>query len=424
MRREVEFPLVDLILCLSDIIDLISPAINNHHKRVAYISLSIAEELGLTPEQQSEIMMAGALHDIGALSLKQKLELLQFDIDDPHEHGQQGYQLLKMFGPFTAIAEIIRYHHVPWDGGAGARFNGNPVPSGSHILHLADRVSLLDSNQENILNQIDPICDQIRGESDKLFVPEQVNAFLNLARKEYFWLDLVSPFLETTLVNKVQLPTLLLNLDGFVTLSRIFSHIIDFRSRFTATHSSGVAATCKALSKLIGFSEGECQMMEIAGYLHDLGKLAVPSELLEKPATLSKDEYNVIRSHAFHTQRSLGRIRSLNIINAWASSHHERLDGTGYPFHYNASNLSLGARIVAIADVFTALTEDRPYRKGMSHTDALQILQKMSDSCMIDPSIVLLLQQNFDEINSLRITAQQEASKEYREFFGADEMIP
>jgi HD-GYP domain-containing protein (c-di-GMP phosphodiesterase class II) len=416
IKEEIEFYLIDFIMCLSDIIDLISPAINNHHKRVAYISLSIAEELKLPLTEQNNIMMAGALHDIGALSLKQKLEFLEFE-SEGHEHGRLGYQLLKTFPPLEGIATLVRFHHVPWKNGQGATFEGNPVPMGSHILHLADRVSVLINPQENILAQIESICARVSEHSGERFAPDLVDAFVELARKEFFWFDVVSPFIDTTLCNKARLPTLLLNLDGFVNVAKIFSHIIDFRSRFTSTHSCGVAVTCRELSKLIGFSETESRMIEIAGYLHDLGKLAVPPEILEKPTRLTSDEFNLIRSHAFHTYRSLGRIRALSIINAWASFHHERMDGNGYPFHHSATNLSLGARIVAIADVFTALTEDRPYRKGMSSDDAIETLEEMATNFMLDPLLVATLKRHSGEINSIRLAAQQTAAIEYHNFF-------
>ena len=418
IKEEIEFYLIDFIMCLSDIIDLISPAINNHHKRVAYIALTIAEELNLSLTEQNEIMMAGALHDIGALTLEQKLEFLEFE-SESHEHGLLGYKLLKTFSPFAVIATLVRYHHVPWQHGLGAAFEGNPVPTGSHILHLADRVAVLINTQENILTQADSICDRISVLSGERFAPDLVDAFLSLARKEFFWLDVVSPFIGTTLCNKARLPTLLLNLDGFVTVAKIISHIIDFRSRFTSTHSCGVAVTCRELSKLIGFSETESRMIEIAGYLHDLGKLAVPSDILEKPARLTTVEFNLIRSHAFHTYRTLGRIRALNIINAWASFHHERMDGNGYPFHYAANNLSLGARIVAIADVFTALTEDRPYRKGMSSDDAIDTLEEMSGKSTptLDPYLVATLKRHSGEINGMRLAAQHAAAEEYHNFF-------
>jgi HD-GYP domain-containing protein (c-di-GMP phosphodiesterase class II) len=239
---------------------------------------------------------------------------------------------------------------------------------------------------------------------------------VSLAPKEYFWLGVVSPSIDSILSNRVKLATIDLSIEDLLSLTKLFSHIIDFRSRFTATHSSGVAASAEALARFAGFSERECKMMRIAGYLHDLGKLAVPTEILEKPAKLTEEEFNVIRSHTFHTYRCLEPIGGLDLINTWASFHHERIDGTGYPFHHKGQDLSLGSRIMAVADVFTAITEDRPYRKGMTRDRALQLLRQMVENTALDSHIVSLLGLHFDEINSLRVAAQDVSFEEYQRF--------
>lgn len=115
MLKEPQVYLFDTVMCLSSALDLVSPIVVNHQKRVAYIALSIAAELGLSPEQQNELALAGALHDCGALSLKDKLDALRFDFDfgNPHQHAELGYLLLKRFGPFSGLATLVRYHHVP-----------------------------------------------------------------------------------------------------------------------------------------------------------------------------------------------------------------------------------------------------------------------------------------------------------------------
>jgi HD-GYP domain-containing protein (c-di-GMP phosphodiesterase class II) len=289
------------------------------------------------------------------------------------------------------------------------------VPIGSHILHLADRIVVLIDRQREVLGQVTGILERIEQYSGKLFMPELVNTFKSLSQKEYIWLDVASPSIGSTLLRTVRLPTIELDVNGLLSLAKLFSHVIDFRSRFTATHSSGVAATAELLAKLAGFPERECQMMKVAGYLHDLGKLAVPAEILEKPAKLTVAEFNVIRSHTFHTYRTLEALSDLDIINTWASFHHERLDGSGYPFHHKGQDLSLGARIMAVADTSTAITEDRPYRRGMTSDAALQVLQQMADNSALDPSIVSLLKLHFDEVDSARASAQAVAVKEYEQ---------
>ena len=152
----------------------------------------------------------------------------------------------------------------------------------------------------------------------------------------------------------------------------------------------------------------------IAGYLHDLGKLAVSNEILEKPGKLSEDEFNVIRSHTYYTYHLLESIPAFKMINEWASYHHEKLDGTGYPFHIAGDKLSLGSRVMAVSDVFTAITEDRPYRKRMDDESAKQVLIGMVDSGALDGKVVEILLDNFDKIKDKCEAGQQEAIERYQ----------
>lgn len=418
MIREPNVPLFDLVNCLSEATDLIDSTIVNHHKQVAYISLCIGTEMGLAVEQRNRLVMAGALHDIGALSLKERIDALNFELENPHYHSEVGYLLLKMFEPFSEIAQIVRFHHVPWGNGNGEEFRNIKVPIESHIIHLADRVGVLIDKRKEIFGQINEIVCKIESQSGSKFRPDAVEAFKNLAAREYFWLDSVSDSLGSLLPSRITAETLKLNLDGLLGLANLFRRIIDFRCEFTANHSTGVAVTAETLAHFVGFSELECKMMRIAGYLHDLGKLAVPVEILNKPGKLSVEEFNIIKRHTFYTYRVLEPISELERINTWAAFHHERLDGNGYPFHITEERLPIGSRILAVADVFTAISEDRPYRKGMDRISAFQVLNSMVSGRALDGNIVSILQQNYDEINYRRMSAQNASVSEYNQFVG------
>ncbi len=417
MIKEPRVQLFDLIECLSKAMDLVCPSLVNHHERVAYIAFSIGAELGMPPEPLQELVLAGALHDSGALSLRERLDALRFDAEDPFEHAELGYLLLGSFEPLGGVARLVRYHHVPWSSRAEiAAAAGEEVPLGSHILHLADRVAVLIRDGDDTLGQVQGIREKVEKRSGTLFSPELVDVFRALAEKEYFWLDAASDSPGGVLRSMVGLETTELSLQGLLGLSNLFRQIIDFRSRFTATHSVGVAVSAEALAREAGFSDRECLMMRVAGHLHDLGKLAVPVEVLEKPGRLTESEIGIIRSHTYHTYRILEPIHDLETINAWGAFHHERIDGTGYPFHHRGEDLSLGSRIMAVADVFTAITEDRPYRAGMSKGKALRVLQGMAAGRGLDRSVVGMLEGRYDDINAARIAAQKAAGDEYRRF--------
>ncbi|MFV9509728.1 HD-GYP domain-containing protein [Tepidibacillus sp. LV47] len=333
---------LDLVMALSSVIDLIDENVTDHHKRVAYIAFQIAKEMGLSDREQRELILAGALHDIGALSLQERIDITRFEKSYDYIHAEISYMFLKKFQPFYKVADIVRYHHTYYFDLIKDSNLRQQVTILSQILHLADRIEILiNRSEQNILNQVKAITKKIDENKGDMFHPEVVEVFQILAKKEYFWFDLISPFIERILSNHFRSTVVMLDLNGLLELAKLFSQIIDFRSRFTSTHSSGVAATAEMLACLAGCTEEKCKMMRIAGYLHDLGKLAVPIEVLEKPGKLTEDEYNLVKQHVYYTKRVLEHMKDLEEIVHWASSHHERLDGKGYPFHYVANELNI-----------------------------------------------------------------------------------
>ena len=414
MVEEVRVALFDIVTAISDAVDLVNPALVNHHFRVAYIASSLANELGLGREEKDRLLIAGMLHDIGALELRERIESLDFEFQNPYRHAEMGFLLLRDSEFLSDEAWLVRFHHVMWLDGEGSEFKGHKVPKGSHILHLSDRVAVLVKGGTDVLGQVDFVLRVVEEHKGSMFVPEFVDALKSLARKESFWLDIASPKLKEIVTRRRPASELELDLKALLTIGRILSRVIDFRSPFTATHTAGVASTAEALARAVGFSSREQVLMRLAGYLHDLGKLAVPAEILEKPGKLTQEEFNVIRSHTYHTYRTLENIPGLELVNIWGALHHERLDGTGYPFHLAADDLPLGSRIMAVADVFTALTEDRPYRKGMSPKEALRILEQMAKEGGLDPEVVLALKRNAEEIDQIRRQWQEQATKEFK----------
>jgi len=406
----------NLVTSLAGIVDIMCPAVGKHHLQVAYLAGHIARELGLPADEQYELTIAGALHDIGAFSLRDRLDLLEFEDDKPGEHSLAGYLLLRDFKPFEFIANIVKCHHIPWNQGAGRKQGDETVPLAGHIIHLADRMSVIISRDRAVLGQVPGIMKVIAKQRNSMFVSEHVTAALKLAPKDYIWLEVVSDALESILKSSTAEKIIEFDVADMLEFSWLICRLIDFKSEFTATHSSGVAATAVALAEKIGFSAHECRLIEIAAYLHDMGKLAIPSEILEKREKLDEDEWSIMRSHVYHTHRVLQSMDVFGAINFWSSLHQERLNGTGYPFGYRGQELPLGSRIMAVADVFTALTEDRPYRKGMPGEEARNILLSMARNEELDERLVNLLISNFDGMNALRIEAQNKADQEYKRF--------
>jgi HD-GYP domain-containing protein (c-di-GMP phosphodiesterase class II) len=413
--NKVMINLFELLKCISNATDLISPHLDHHHQQVAYLSYHIARERNLPLDEQKDIFLAALVHDIGVISRKELLEIIEEEPITVHNHAMVGAQVLADFKPLENSAHMIRYHHVPWQYGKGTTFKYDKVPYGSHIIHLADRICIKLKPGVNVLSQLPMILSYIQENRENEFESELVDSVIHLSKLDYIWLDLTSNS-PVDKINMTVFDIVELEIDDVIDLSFIFSRIIDFRSSFTAKHSACVAKIAAYLAELMCFSPLECKMMLIAGYLHDLGKLAVDNEVLEKPGRLNEDEFNEIRAHSYYTYQLLSGIPQFRLIKEWAAFHHERVDGKGYPFHVAGENLSLGSRIMAVADIFCAITEDRPYRQGMSGQQVINVFNGMVDSGALDAKIVENLKEHFTEICELRENTENEAVVYYENY--------
>lgn len=207
-----------------------------------------------------------------------------------------------------------------------------------------------------------------------------------------------------------------LTLDDLYNVGILISHIIDFRSSFTATHTQGVAIVANKLATYFNFSKNKRKQIEIAGLFHDLGKLVVPTNILNKSGNLDNKEWTIMKTHTYYTYHSLENTAALKKIKKWAAYHHEKLNGKGYPFGLKKENLSLEAKIIAAADVFTALREDRPYRKGMESDKIKNILKDMVQNNALEGKVVSKISDNFKEFNSQLKQTQKKAKDGYKKF--------
>ena len=429
MINEKDVSIYSMVSCLSNALDLVSPAVAHHQKRCAYIAAAIGQKMGISGDTLSWVILAAMLHDCGAMSLQHKLDALDFDFDlgDPHHHAEVGYKFLIKLDSLlqsphpVSISSMVRHHHVNWQYGRGRRFKNRIVAMESHLIHLADRVEVLCKRGRHPLDQVESICAKIDKASGAVFVPEMVEAFKQVAVRESFWLSLGYPNEVEYYLEKTTMPAGALGSDNnlLINAAEIIAEVVDFRSPFTATHSSGVAKVAQQMAAIAGFSKNQCLMMGIAGSLHDMGKLAVPSEILDKPSLLEPAEMSIVKTHPYHTYRLLRPFTGMKEIAQWAAYHHETMDGSGYPFRLGSDDLPLGSRIVAAADIYTALTEDRPYRRGLSREKALAIIKEMAKAEKLDKLVVSLLSENVVQIDAARVQAQEQRVRDYNTLLSA-----
>ncbi len=411
MSQKLSINLLNLILSISDAMDLASPDLSLHQLRTSFIAWELSKAAQLPSANTDQLFIASLLHDIGALSLENKIDIHQGIVSDLEIHSRLGERILKHVPMFEPSAEIVRFHHTEWQAIKG--ITTEPQINSSQILFLADILERAIDRKTYILHQVEGLILKINSISGTGLDPEVVQLFRSIAGREEFWLTLVSPRLYSHLLRNWPSRMIEVDLEFLINLSELFRNIIDFRSRITATHSMGVATASSILSRLKGLAETEVGLMEVAGNLHDLGKMVIPNSILDKPELLNKEETAIMRQHTYFTYTILNSVGGISAIAEWAGFHHERLDGSGYPFHLSAEKLDIGSRIMAIADIFTALSEERIYHKEMSQQE---ILTKIHDLCkmnFLDETIFQILDANYDEVFTLTQKKQIEAKEYY-----------
>lgn len=394
---ELEIDLRQMILALETAIDLVGMNDTNHGKRVGYIASQLAHRLGFSKQAVSFAFELGLLHDCGVSTEQMHSELVnQFDWEDCNIHCEVGYRLLKDFAPLEKLATPIRYHHTPWEELQNLNIHPQDALM-ANLIFLSDRVDILAARhyESDILLAKKEVVRTIQSYRGSYFDPAIVDAFLEMEKLEAFWISLEDRHVTRFTWDMGQFESeQLLSMNQLRQLSLIMSYIVDQKSPFTAQHSVQVAALSRHIASLYGLFDEQCDKIEIAGLLHDIGKLHMPDNILEKPGPLNDIERSIINQHSYETYEILRHIKGMEEIAQWAAYHHEGVNGTGYPFHPDVAELSIEARIIAVSDVFQALVQDRPYRKGMMLDSVITILDEFVEQGKLDKSIVELVKKH------------------------------
>ncbi|MDD5804652.1 HD-GYP domain-containing protein [Blautia sp. HCP3S3_H10_1] len=406
---------------------------DKHAKRVAYMSVCMAQQMGIQGKKLQDLTVCALLHD-NALTqyIQEELQGMDESQNDgsnesldksPNKnftagsvrnedgndisgkavpqlgiHCALGEKNIRNLPFHTDVKNVILYHHENADGSGPFGKNWKEVPLFARIIHFCD---LLDRDYgkeefaEDTWKQGDNFITQING---SVVDEECINGFRAAFTEEHF-LSLKQKDLEKKLWNRVSRETKELDFSQIKELAKFFARIVDYKSPFTSTHSIGVAETAERLARFMGFDEETAQKMYLAGALHDIGKVAIGNEILEKPGRLTDDEFAIMKHHAAYTYYILAEIDNFHEMRDWAAFHHEHLDGSGYPFGKTGEELNTQERIMACADIYQALTESRPYKKEMSHEKACGILEDMGGRGWLDKEVIRKVEECFGEVN-------------------------
>jgi HD-GYP domain-containing protein (c-di-GMP phosphodiesterase class II) len=386
-KQKQKIKLGQLLNSLSFALDIAENRYFNHSRRTAYIAYSIAKEMKLKKEDVINIYFASLIHDIGMAGYMSKYTVMDIHTNPAlrKEHCSYGYKLLEDLPIDYRIKESILYHHEQWNGLGPFGLKADEIPLASQIIHIADYfevyyLRLAESKGEiEEFSNVDSIEKWLHACRDTFFKGEICDVLLSLVEKEKFWFDLtfrdIGQILELIEPHK----NIYIDLEDLYKISEAFSKLIDYKSKFTYEHSKGISNITHGFATFLGYDPLMVDKLSIAANLHDIGKLVVPVSILEKPDKLSESEFQVIKSHPYYTKLILKQIEGIEDIAEWAGNHHERLNGKGYPEKLTEAQITREDQIIAIVDIYQALTEDRPYRKGYDCSTAIGIMKDMVD---------------------------------------------
>lgn len=391
------FCLNELLMAVSFALDFVEMDIlgmpSNHGKRTAYITFRIAEELGLSYEELHDITALALLHDNGLseYSLHDKLVTRESKnailLEGIKEHCTIGEKNISQYPLLTNAKNIIKYHHERYDGKGFFNLSGEEIPLMSQIIALADALEKSFDLQNNDNEMQNKIKDYIKKQEKMMFSPALVEAFGNVMREEKFWRELKNDFISIALNKKVPQYSIDLSFEEIHKITNVLSKVIDSKSSYTRRHSQSLSEKAAIMSDFYEYNHEQKIKLIIAADLHDIGKLAVPNRILDSPNKLTDNEFDVIKEHPYYTRIALQEIKGFEEITEWAANHHEKLNGKGYPYGKASKDIDFNSRLMACLDIYEALTEERPYRKSLSHNEAMMILNNMKNDGFIDSKI-------------------------------------
>lgn len=340
------------------------------------------------------------LHDVGAYRTEDINNLIKFEIGNVWEHSIYGYLFLREFTPLGEWAKIVLYHHADF---CAMTDQPEQIRRCAQLLHTADRVVVWHDEVKRTVTELEKHFSLVKG---KKFSPESIDLW-NKCQKEGTFSKLDDPkYLDEAL------KCCLFDKEESIAYLMMVIYTIDFRSRDTVTHTIGVMEIGRQLARQMGLSEKICQQIYYGAMLHDLGKIGTPVSILERPGRLTPEEMAVMRHHVVLTGQILEGCVDEEIARI-ALRHHEKLDGSGYPLGLSAEELTVPERLLAVADITSALCMSRSYKDSYPKERCLGVLLDMCHSGKLDKNIVSVMETYFDEI----IEKANEACKPLRDAY-------
>jgi len=434
--------LSDVVSALSAALDLTEGQPMGHAVRSCILGMRIAQELQLPPEQCADLYYALLLKDagcstnaarmfqiLGSDEIRAKREVKYEDWTKPSLSGLQylmrnvlpgksaarrfikavevglqqeknnaevigarcerGAEIARKIGFNEGVAQGIHQLDEHWNGaGYPEHRKGEEISLLSRIMNVSQTLEVFASGR-GPAEGIQVVADR----GGTWFDPEIVRVVRTLENDESLWQKFSSQESREYVIQMEPGMAVTASSERIDNICEAFAQVIDAKSHYTYSHSIGVASAAVRIAEAMQLAPNTINMVRRAALLHDIGKLSVSNAILEKPGKLTNDEWQVMKMHPIYTRLILRMINGFEQLSFIAAAHHERLDGKGYPENLDGDNLPLTARILCVADVYQALSEERPYREGLPNKVVFGMMEEDAPS-RLDPKCLDALKQH------------------------------
>lgn len=353
-----------------------------HGERVAYIVWKLLGENDKYDEDTIiKLIIVSFFHDIGAYKIHENIDS---ELDSPHKHSIYGYLFLKYLSPCTEQADVVLYHHVKYKD---FQYVISDNEEEAMLLNFADRLDML------IRSDVSINYENITYLTEDITTHSKVRTFMNVNEREKLAEKIKDGSYRDEFMNF--LDSYIFATKDLIEFVKMLVFVIDFRSHHTLNHSVYVWIITELLCDIVTVDDDKREDVILAAFLHDIGKLATPVEILEKRGRLTKDEMNIMRQHVVESKnivQGLGLVSVANIL----SLHHEKLDGSGYPNGVIGSDIPFESKIIMVVDIFSALVGVRSYKEAYPKAVVVNILNELVSNGKIDKDIVFAIIDNYD----------------------------
>lgn len=359
----------------------------HHSERTAYILYKMLQYEGrLSKVEMADYVMLGVLHDIGTCKLEYISRWADFEKEDVWPHSIFGFLFLKYLSPLQDKAEVVLYHHL--------NYNKHYAIKSQHIkiaqhLFIADKMEITMSMpgilEEDYFQKYRDI--RYAGASFDLFMKANAKfGILDALRTSDYLRELDDLISATNFSEEYKRKFL-----------QMLVYIIDFRSEHTVIHTLATTTFAQELGNLMKLGSQDKYNLYYGALLHDIGKIAIPLSILEAPRRLTPQEMHIMQTHVRITDKILTGLVD-DEVREIAIRHHEKMDGSGYFQGLTGDQLTLPQRIVAVADIISALYGKRSYKEAFDIDRVAGIIQSDADAGKLDPKVVEVAVRNMNMI--------------------------